>query len=113
MLKKFWNDEAGAIISAELAIVLTIVVIGMVTGLSSLRDAVITELADVGSAIASLDQSYTVSGATSHSASTSNSGFADTTDFCDGTTGTAVTNERCLVIGLVPQTGLTQADGPN
>lgn len=96
MLKKFWNDEAGAIISAELAIVMTIVVIGTVTGLSSLRDAVVTELADVGAAIGSLNQSYTVGGVVAHSAATGASVYVDVADFCDN--GTAIGGARCLVI---------------
>ena len=33
MLKKLWNDEAGLIVSAELALVLTIGVLAMVVGL--------------------------------------------------------------------------------
>lgn len=96
MLKKFWNDEAGAIISAELAIVLTIVVIGTVTGLSSLRDAVVTELADVGAAIGNLNQSYTVGGVVAHSAATGGSGYVDVADFCD-TNGNS-TGARCVLV---------------
>ena len=33
MLKRLWNDEGGAIISAELVLVATILVIGMIVGL--------------------------------------------------------------------------------
>ncbi len=95
MLKKFWNDEAGAIISAEVAIVLTILVIGMVTGLSSLRDAVILELADVGAAIGNLNQSYTVGGVVAHSAATGPSGYADVADFCDNG---GISAARCVSI---------------
>lgn len=109
MLKKFWNDEAGAIISAELAIVLTIVVIGTVTGLSSLRDAVITELADVGQAIAQLDQSYTVTGVLAHSSSTAPSAFIDAEDFCDTPASpSSAAGTRCVTIGIASQ--LTQGD---
>ena len=55
MMRQLWNDEGGVVVSAELVLVGTILVIGLITGLSSLRDAVITELADVGGAIAQLD----------------------------------------------------------
>ena len=34
MLMKLWDDEAGLIVSAELALVLTIGVLAMVVGLS-------------------------------------------------------------------------------
>ena len=115
MLKNFWNDEAGAIISAELAIVLTIVVIGMVTGLSSLRDAVITELADVGAAIGSLNQSYTVAGVVAHSAATGPSTYSDLADFCDN--GSNTSGARCLAInngnGFVTAAAVAGSDGSN
>jgi Flp pilus assembly pilin Flp len=58
MLKRLWSDEGGAIISAELVLVLTIVVLGMIVGLVAVRDAVVTELADFAQAIGSLDMSY-------------------------------------------------------
>ena len=96
MLQQLWNDEAGVVVSAELVLIGTILVIGLMTGLSSLRDAVITELADVGAAIASLDQSYVLHGSTSHSASTANTFHFDLTDYCDD--GVTTTSERCLVI---------------
>jgi Flp pilus assembly pilin Flp len=110
MLKKFWNDEMGAIVSAEIVLVATILVIGMVTGLASLRDAVIEELADVGAAIGALDQSYTVHGTLAHSASTAPMGFVDALDFCDGaSTGP---NSRCLTIcGGAFATQVDGADG--
>jgi len=97
MLRKLWNDEAGAIVSAEIVLVATILVIAMVTGLASLRDAVVTELADVGAAIGNMDQSYTVGGIVAHSAAVASSGFADASDFCD-TAGVTTTNSRCMVI---------------
>jgi len=114
MMKKLWNDEVGAIISAELVLVMTIVGIGMITGLSSLRDGVIEELADVGAAIGSMDQSYTVGGALAHSSATNGSGFADAPDFCDNSaTGNGgLTNSRCLVItGASATTGTDSGSG--
>jgi Flp pilus assembly pilin Flp len=102
MLKNFWNDEAGAIISAELVLVLTIAVLAMVTGLASLRDAVVTELGDVGAAIGSVDQSYTVNGILAHSSAVSSFGFADTGDFCDLNTAPSSNNgSRCVAIVAV------------
>lgn len=60
--KSLWNDEAGFVISAELALVSTLCVLGLVVGLSSVRDAVNCELTDLSSAICSLDQSYYYTG---------------------------------------------------
>jgi Flp pilus assembly pilin Flp len=109
MMRKLWNDECGAIISAELVLVMTIVGIGMITGLTSLRDGVIEELADVGAAIGSVDQSYTVGGATAHSSGTSMSVFSDAPDFCDNAGGT--TNSRCLLITGSATNGLPAGNG--
>jgi len=58
MLRSFWIDEHGVIISAELVMVATLLVIGLVVGLSELQHAVVHELNDVGEAIGSLNQSY-------------------------------------------------------
>ena len=100
MMKQLWSDEAGFTVSAELVLVATILVIGMITGLASVRDAVITELADVGGAIGSVNQSFTFGGASAHSSTTAGSAFADLADFCDASgTPTNAGNSRCLSIG--------------
>lgn len=83
MLRKLWNDEAGAVVSAEIMLVATILVIGMVVGLKSVRDAVVTELADVAQAIANVDQSYSYSGIDGHASGTAGSFYFDAFDFCD------------------------------
>lgn len=64
MLKNFWNDEAGVIISAELVLVLTICVLGVIVGLSSVVVAVNTELVDTAHAIGVLNQSFGFTGFT-------------------------------------------------
>lgn len=62
MLKNFLNDETGVIISAELVLVLTICVLGVIVGLSSVAVAVNTELLDTAHAIGVLNQSYGFTG---------------------------------------------------
>ncbi len=95
MLKKIWMDEGGAILSAEIALIGTILVIGMVVGLASLADAVTNELADVGQAVTSLNQSYSANGIVGHRSATSSSTFTDALDFCDTTANTGVST-RCV-----------------
>ena len=58
MLKNLWNDESGVILSAEIVLVGTILVMGMIVGLVELQYAVVSELSDLGDAIGNLDQSY-------------------------------------------------------
>lgn len=62
MLQNFLCDESGVIISAELVLVLTIAVLGMVVGLSEVAVAINTELNDISNAIGCLNQSFGYTG---------------------------------------------------
>jgi len=59
---EFWSDDVGFIISAELVLVLTIGVLGMVVGLNSVASAINQELNDLSGAFGTIDQSYFYSG---------------------------------------------------
>ena len=90
MLRTLLNDEAGFIVSAELVLVATILVIGMIVGLSEVQHAVVQELNDVADAIGELNQSYCFTGfskakqfQTGTAAYTRGSIFNDTRDECD------------------------------
>ncbi len=82
-VRKLWNDEAGFVVSSELVLVATILVVGMIAGLVTVRDQVVQELADVAGAISDVDQSYQYTGVTAHNSSTSGSDFTDLLDNCD------------------------------
>ena len=60
LLSELWRDEAGVLLSAEAAIVGTVTVVGISTGLTVVAKSVNEELKDVGLAIRSLDQSYNI-----------------------------------------------------
>lgn len=93
------RDDRGFVVSSELVLIATIVVIGLITGLVTVRDQVLTELADVADAISEVNQSYSWSGVTAHAASTAGSVFVDLTDFCDaGVTQAGDAGTQCLVI---------------
>jgi Flp pilus assembly pilin Flp len=62
LVRKLWADEAGFIISAELCLVATIVVIGLIVGLVTLRNQVVQELIAVGEAIGCINTSYSFCG---------------------------------------------------
>lgn len=62
MLTALLQDEAGFIVSAELVLIATLLVIGLIVGLSEVQHAVVSELNDVGEAIGCLNQSYYYSG---------------------------------------------------
>lgn len=90
-MRKLFNDEAGFIVSAELILVLTIAVLGMVVGLASLRDSLSAELNDIGSAFGALDQGYNLpglikantGGTVTHHGRVTGSAFIDLDDLCD------------------------------
>lgn len=99
MLKRFWNDQNGAVVSSELALVGTVVVIGMVTGLANLRDTVTSELADTAQAIGGINQSYQVQGISSPSASVGSSQFVDQSEVQNGNNQHRVGDGRVEPIG--------------
>ncbi len=81
-----WNNEDGAIISAELVLVMTIAVLAMLVGLKDLSLAVNSELEDVAEAIGAISQSYTYAGLSAPGkAIVSGSSFNDKPDTCDCT----------------------------
>ncbi|MGC3971055.1 MAG: hypothetical protein QM775_28075 [Pirellulales bacterium] len=82
-LCRMWNEEAGAVVSAEIMLAATILVLGVIVGVKSVRDSVVTELADVGQALANINQSYCFSGTSGHCAKTGGGEYQDTKDFCD------------------------------
>jgi hypothetical protein len=57
-MKRLWLDEGGAILSAELCLIMVLLVIGMVVGLTALRDAVDLQLCDIAGAIAAINPEY-------------------------------------------------------
>ena len=88
-MRKLFNDEVGFVVSAELVLVLTIAVLGMVVGLTAVRDAVSNELVDLSDAFGAVNQTFTVTGISkaklvlgSH-ASINGFGFNDDGDDCD------------------------------
>lgn len=62
MLKNFWMDQNGAVVSIELVLIITIAVLALIVGWSEVAVAVNTELNDVSNAIGALNQSYVITG---------------------------------------------------
>ncbi len=91
LIARFWNDQSGAVISAELIMILTLVIGAVAVGWSKVSGALVGELNDLGNAIGAIDQSYHVPGyehqnnGACDTASNSGFGFADREDpeVCD------------------------------
>ena len=62
MLLRLWKDEGGFIVTVELILIATILVIGLIAGLTTLRDAVVAELGDTAQAFGAINQSWSASG---------------------------------------------------
>ncbi|MGZ0170496.1 MAG: branched-chain amino acid aminotransferase [Planctomycetales bacterium] len=81
---KLINDETGFIVSAELILVATIAVLGVVVGFSEIAFGINNELEDVASAFGSVNQSFYVNGFHSEGkACTAGSEYEDDSDTCD------------------------------
>lgn len=98
---RLWKDEAGAIVTSELLLIATLLVIGVVAALAAVRAAIVTELADFSSSIGTMNQSFSVGGTASGDGSfTAASAFADAADAGDtvGPQGQQVGPSACIVV---------------
>ena len=60
-MRKFFNDEAGFVVSAELALIVTLIFTAVAVGVAVARDALVAEYNDISEMIGVMDQSYNVS----------------------------------------------------
>jgi hypothetical protein len=106
VLQRLWADDAGAVVSAELVLVGSILVLGMIVGLATLRDHVVQELADIAGAIGEVQQTYSFSGISGHNSSTAGTDFTDLRDDCDegtasaGNDGMAADGAQCVSVSI-------------
>jgi hypothetical protein len=80
---RLWKDDSGFIVSSELILLATVVVIGLISGMATVRDQTLMELGDVADAVSELNQSYSYAAITAHGASVAGGAFLDAGDFCD------------------------------
>lgn len=90
LMKRLLQDEAGFIVSTELVLIATLLVIGVIVGMSEVQHAVVSELNDVADGVGSLNQSYKFAGFSSYKkhgrgvkAVFAGSHFRDHRDECD------------------------------
>jgi hypothetical protein len=76
------KSQKGFIVTIELLLLATILVIGLIVGMVSLRDSVLAELSDMSESIGALNQSYDILGVNNatNSAATAGSQWQDTFD---------------------------------
>lgn len=90
MKKHTKKSQAGFVMTTELVLILSVMVIGMVVGLVTMRDSLTAEMEDVAEAIGQLDQSYAFDGLVNAegTAFLEGSGFIDAIDVNAGDTAT-------------------------
>jgi hypothetical protein len=88
MARLIRKSQKGFIVTIELLLLATILVIGLIVGMVSLRDSVLAELSDVSEAIGALNQSYNILGANNaaNTAATAGSEWQDNFDAWNGGT---------------------------
>jgi hypothetical protein len=62
MKKMRKTKKGGFIVTAELILIATILVLGLLVGMAEVRDSLVAELDDIGEAFGALDQSYSFNG---------------------------------------------------
>ena len=77
------HDENGFVVSAELVLVGTILVLGMIVGLTELSYGVNEELEDLGSGIGAINQTYYYTLASGRKGEVVGSTYLDFRDECD------------------------------
>jgi hypothetical protein len=78
LLRRLWSDDCGALLGAEWVFVGTILVLGTITGLVAVRQAVNSELTEFAQSVTALNQSYSFSGQANCAASTAGSQAVNT-----------------------------------
>lgn len=89
-------DTRGLAVTSELVVLAIIAVIGMIVGLTSMRDAVVSELSDVSGSIQDANQSYLISSNSSADSFSAGSQFTDALDVLDSPGDLAGQADNCI-----------------
>ncbi len=100
--KQLYQDEVAFVISAELVLIATVAVIGIIVGMVAIRDAVVSELSDVAGAIQDLNQTYSFNRVTGHSGYTYGSSWTDRRDWCDAAEDVTNLADNCITFTTGP-----------
>jgi hypothetical protein len=81
LMLRLWRDDCGSgLLTAEWLFLFTILVLGLISGLVAVRQALISELVESAQALLALNQSFSFSGQSNCEASTAGSSASDTTN---------------------------------
>jgi Flp pilus assembly pilin Flp len=81
-LTRLWQEDDG-VLAFEWTLLLTLLVIGIVSGVAAVRDSMIDELGDTAQVMLAVDQSYTITFPLNVSVHTASSSSSSDTSFLD------------------------------
>jgi len=82
ILRRFWTDDSGFVASSETVLLGTILTLGAICGLVTVRDTVATEMGDLATALMRMDQSYSYAPVVTDCGTVAGSVYLDRFDFC-------------------------------
>lgn len=62
IIRRLWIEEDGYILSTELVLVGSLLVVGIIGGMTTMRDSLVGEMSDLSASVSSMDQSFSVVG---------------------------------------------------
>jgi hypothetical protein len=100
LVVKVWNDDCGSsLVTSEILFLFAILVLGVISGLVAVRQALLSELVETAQALLALNQSYSFSGQSNCQASSGGSSATDSTDtireFSTPATTAAISQPPC------------------
>ena len=101
VLFKLNKDQSGLILSVELVLLSIVVVIGVISGLTAIRDSIVSEVSDVAGAIQDLNQSFSWTGVNSDGSPAGGS-YVDRLDYCDEPGDVANAADNGILFDLEP-----------
>jgi Flp pilus assembly pilin Flp len=75
---KLWADDSGVLTALEFLLIASILTLGLIVGLTALRNAIVTEFEELANAILALSQGFSVGGLSGGAASVDGSQAFDT-----------------------------------
>ena len=89
-------DDRAAVLSVELTLLAILLTIGVIAGVTAVRDSIISEMSDLSGSVQDLNQSYGFTGTAGHSATLVGSAYIDASDFCDDPNDVAGQVDNCI-----------------
>ena len=83
MAASFIRNEHGFILTSEFLLSATVTVLGLLVGISNVRNSLLTELQEIAAVVGKLNQSYEYTGVLDDNALTQGGLFADSEDASD------------------------------